>query len=307
MPMDFDPKRWTRLPYAVIDQNCLRDAAVVSDAIAGAKNGRMVLLHDIAVVEMTKSGEWSDTLRHSLRILARFPQGVVAGHATGELMRREMASGPPLDIVDQEWTSPLRRCLRDIAAGSGPVLDALSQSVPLAKRDADNQQLNTATNKRMLLAAVGVWKEDLSRADLKQLRAGDDGLYRRLLAERRMTATIAQGLRNAGYGADAARTLACLPSVSAHNWLCMSANALDWVIRGGIDSLPDVKFNNELCDLDYLLAASFCEVLITGEKKMRRLHDHLRYVVDLRWSEVRALMLAANGKTDSEDLGGPPA
>ena len=84
----------------------------------------------------------------------------------------------------------------------------------------------------------------------------------------------------------------------------MTANALDWVINGGIDSLPDDKFNNELCDLDYLVAASFCDELITKEKKMRRLHDHLSVVVDLRWTEVRGLILAAKEKNGAEGTSG---
>lgn len=307
MPMDFGPEIWPRLPYAVIDQNCLRDTAVVTAAIKGARNGRLVLLHYIAIVEMTKSNEWADTLAHSLKILAQYPQGVVAGHATGVLMRREMASGDShFDIVDHEWTPPLRRCLQDIATGSGPVLDALKKTVPPAKKDADDQQLNTAVNKKMLLTAVEVWKEELSKDELRQLRNDDDALFRRLLAERRMTVTIASGLQNAGYEADTARALACVPSVSAHNWLCMAANALDWVIRSGIESLPDEKFNNELCDLDYLVAASFCEELITKEKKMRRLHDHLRHVVDLRWTEIRALFEAARAKSAVTNAGDSP-
>lgn len=133
------------------------------------------------------------------------------------------------------------------------------------------------------------------------------GEFRRLLAERRMTATIAQGLKNADYKVEAANALACLPSVSAHNWLRTAANALDWVVRGGIDSLPDEKFNNELCDLDYLVAASFCEELITKEKKMRRFHDHLRHVVNLRWAEVRTLILTANEKARIEDAWDQPS
>ena len=294
MSVKFDQPVWPRRPYAVIDQNCLRDPAIVSAAIEDAKRGRLILLHDIAIVEMTKNDQWSDTLTRSLQILAQYPQGCVASHATGELMRREMNSAEPhFDIIDHEWTPPLRQCLRDIAAGAGPVLGALGKTVPEAKKVADAQQLNTTVNKQMLLAAVEVWKEELSSEQLKALRAGDDGLFRQLLAEKRMMATIANGLHQAGYELETARFLAAVPSVSAHNWLCLAANALDWVVRSGIDSLPEEKFTNELCDMDYLVAASLCEELITKEKKMRRLHDHLRHVVDLRWTEVRQVIQTA--------------
>jgi hypothetical protein len=87
------------------------------------------------MVEMTKSEKWSDTLSRSLKILAQYPQGCVAGHATGELMRREMKSGEPhFEIIDHEWTPPLRQCLRDIAAGTGSVLGTLVKTVPEAKK-----------------------------------------------------------------------------------------------------------------------------------------------------------------------------
>jgi len=50
--------------------------------------------------------------------------------------------------------------------------------------------------------------------------------------------------------------------------------------------------------MDYLVAASFCEELITKEKKMRRPHDHLRHVVDLRWSEIRQVIQAARKEAE---------
>ena len=71
----------------------------------------------------------------------------------------------------------------------------------------------------------------------------------------------------------------------------------------GLDSLTDDKFTNDLCDMDYLLAASFCEELISKEKKMTLLHNRIRHVVDLRWSEIRAEI----EKTETESNSTPPS
>jgi hypothetical protein len=304
MALDWSKSSYPRLPYSVIDQNSLRDQTAVSTAIANARNGRLILLHDIAVVEMTKSAEWSDTLRRSLQLLAQYPQGVVAGHATGELLRREMRTGEPhIDIVDHQWTASLRHYLPDIAAGVPDVMKMLQASVPAAKEIADAQQLDTASNKRILLNAVEMWKSELKGDELKQLRKGDEPLMQHLLSERRMMRTIADSLEAAGYDRQQARHLAAVPSVSAHNWLCLAANSLQWLAQGGLHSLTDDKFTNDLCDMDYLLAASFCEELISKEKKMTLLHNRIRHVVDLRWSEIRAEI----EKTETESNSTPPS
>jgi hypothetical protein len=54
------------------------------------------------------------------------------------------------------------------------------------------------------------------------------------------------------------------------------------------------------------VAASFCEELIFREKKMRRLHDHLRHVVDLRWSELRQVLQTARKQAESSQQNDSP-
>src|SRR4051812_42898825 len=47
------------LPYVVIDQNCLRDEGIVSQALRSAREGgELIVLTEAAFFEMMKSGEW---------------------------------------------------------------------------------------------------------------------------------------------------------------------------------------------------------------------------------------------------------
>lgn len=269
MRINFEQETAACFPYAVIDQNCLRNPRIVSDAIEKAKRGRLILLHDIAMVEMTKSDEWLNTMRHSLALLAEYPQGVVAGRATGELMRCEMETGEPCpDIVDHDVTPRVRQLLSELKSGKTLMLDGIARAMPAAREMARIQQLDRLANRSILVTLADIWKRELTAPQLKQLRAGDEALFVELLAEKRMMATIADGLHKADYDLENARWLASVPSVSAHLWLCLAANALHWVLKGGIEGFRDERFTNELCDIDYLVAATFCAELITNDKRM---------------------------------------
>jgi hypothetical protein len=274
-----------------MDVNCLRDEAIVSKAIRNAENGCQILLPDTTGVELTKSPQWYDTFTYTLRLLTKHPDCCFISRATGELIREEKKTGEAyIDVIDHECTPAFRQLLREIDAGSGPHLEAFKSNTPLARKAVEEERLNAHANKGMLLRTKEMWNQ-LEDEGRKALRKGDEDLHRHLLAGSKMRSIIAEGLEQAGYTRNNARLLATTPSVSAHSWLCHAANALDWLAIGGIEGLSDDRFNNERCDMDYLLAATFCEELITKETKMQRLHLRLRRVIDLRCNDHDAIPL----------------
>jgi hypothetical protein len=284
MILSDDEIAFPRIPFAVIDQSCLRDSKAISAAIG---EGRQILLPDTAFAEMTKGNVW--TLPKSLQVLAQYHDRIAVSHATGELMRREKQCGKPIsDIVDYESTSSLQVSVREIAWADGLAMSALQKAVPAAKHAAASQQLNVERNRRILSRFVTFWKTRPSDYGLGTLRRGDDDSFRQLLGGTWMTQTIANGLVGAGYEASVAKHLAAEPSVCAHTCIAIAASGLNWVKEGGIDSLRDDRFNNELCDIDYLVAASFCEQLMTKDHKMAQLHEHICHIVDLRWATFPA-------------------
>ena len=295
MDCDAIPERRPTHPHLVLDQNVLRDESVLLPRVEAArKHGLLLLLPDMAIVEMTKSDQWESTTKRSLQILSGHPACVAVGQAVGPMMRQEKDSGEPVaDIVDHELTPRFREFLGDVKTGTGPAWDYFCRKVPEAKPQAASQSLDHARNKGIVERMMNGWKEDLSNDKLKRVHNHDREAVAELLAGDRTIGMIRSGLESNGYSKERAAYLASVPSVSAHLTLCFAATALRWLEYGGLASMPNERVTNDLNDVDYVLIATFCAGVVSNEAEVNELFNDVTAALDRRWGGLRETLARA--------------
>jgi hypothetical protein len=272
------------LPYVVIDQNCLRDESILNERIIRARtHGELIVLADTAFIEMTKNAEWELTINQSLKILAKFPMGVVASYSPGQLLRMERDSGQALcDIVDHNSTPKIRRLLGEIGRGENHFLKVIEPFVIDGQSVFREQKLNHERNRPYVGAAVEFWKLLLTKTAIKQLRRNDRKLFCELLASPHVTERCRVAMDMLGWAKGSTAYLASHPSVSSHNFLCISALGLRYLAEGGFESKSAEKITNDVADLDYLLTATFCKNLLTKDKKLNELYENICIAIEYR-------------------------
>ena len=286
-----------RYPYIVVDQNCLRDEALISEIKAKSKIlGWQILIPDVSMMEMLKSQEWESTMRHSLRYLASCPDLVSLALGFGEIMRAERDSGEPIDdLVDDLITPNFRQLLIEIDSGiDGKVIAKVRAGIVDAQDLAKRQFLRHTNNKAMLVSLRDAWRKELSDKEIRELRS-DPRKQVDLWASVQMTKTCVIGLENGGYPIKAAQMLSAEPSVSGCWVSCLSALALKWLVLGGIEALPPKKVTNDLVDVDYIVLGTLSCELHSKENRVKELYQNMGHVMDARWKWVCTLY---DGATD---------
>lgn len=289
--------------HFVVDQNVLRREQYLQPVIDEAKGrGELILLPDIALAEMLKHpAAWESTLKSSFKILARQPDIVAIACCSGELLRREHATGQPCaDIIDEEATRELRALLRELPAG-GPVLQRLRTTILAGQNLGRRQHFDNAKNRTLLHHLVGAWRSDLGPDDIKALRrdASREATMQRLLSEPSTTLACAAALRGGGFSDNDAMMLAVQPSVTAHNFLVIVALALRWLAYDGLHMAPDKDVTNDVADMEYVLVATFCRSLTTQEIRVQEMDSRMRAVIAERerdLNRVVAEILAAENE-----------
>lgn len=268
------------LPYVVLDQNVLRDEALVVPQIERARTlGELIVLPDIALFEMTKNDP-KQTMLSSLRLLSRFPAGVMLAHNPGKLLRQELDSGEPcIDIVDHEVTPWFRRLLGDLQVGGTRMLEELGQRVPAAQERHRQQVADDQTNKARIQRMVGAWKTLLGRDLTRYINHQIDSqreTFRLLLSNPKFHERVIRDvLLEEGFSA----SVAAGPSVAAYQFFCFAGLALKWLARGWDSRAPE-KATNDLADLDHIVLAIFCRGLVSKDRVQQELYEDLSSALD---------------------------
>ena len=142
------------LPFVVLDQNCLRDELIISEAVYQAKKcGRLVVLTETLFQELLKSEQWLSYYRISLSGLTEHPECVVGARSLGELLEGELAGAEPrFDIVSERWTTLLRLHLTNLHTGPDQFMQ-LNQI--FAKRIQEGAYLRRLTTKGLKPSRCG--------------------------------------------------------------------------------------------------------------------------------------------------------
>lgn len=255
----------------VVDQNYLRSEEL--KALAAEPGYKFVIL-DEAMIEMCKTAEWEDTLRHSLHTLALRPSRVVVGRSMSELLRWERdhmrsASG---HLLSAEGTRFLRDILEGIRSGAeSRSLDAMRQNIKEAQRDMEKIHFDHDENKRNLVELVETAEASAPRlaAALRKNKLPRDERLQHIkgLAMQLGHSFIARG----GLTAVQARRLVRQRSCWLRFGMVRLWYAFDWLHRLRVEGIDPPKATNEKMDYRYIVPGTFFTGgLLTRETQMNR-------------------------------------
>ena len=283
-----------RLPFIVLDQNAFRKPALLTPAIELARRtNAKVLIQDAALIEMMKNKHWEDTVRRSLAGLVACPELVVLGRGVSDLMRLERDTGRPAhtELEDLERTPSVRAMLAELASGfDGAVMTNIRAKIVATQTTiVDPQYMDHAGNKQQVVGFRDAWASELADKEASKKVRRDASFRAQVLAAPRVSRPVERELLSVGVSADAARRLAFERSVTAHSLLAMSALALDWFARGGLDSAPAESVTNDLMDCEYVTIGSFCMDVVTEDSKVKRLLSQLQEAAEIRSASASSI------------------
>lgn len=278
------------LPYLVVDQNQLRKADAVANAVSRCRErGLRILIPDGAGFEMSKSREVFDTWRNSLELLATCADMVVVSSKVTDMISIEVESGRPIrDVVDQGASELFRGLLRDLASGdfsslgqlvAGPVAEKMPGSLAVWSNDEQHRQL--------ILAMRDSLKKELTEPVVKQLRRDPKSELATWLSSVDGVRFVYQGIKSKGPGDVSALRLAALPSVTGGFITSLTLVALNWLALGGLESAKPEKVTNDLHDVEYSVLGSMSADLLTLDSRLKAVKRAAHTAQDSRTNWVK--------------------
>ncbi len=273
------PKR-----FLIIGQNCYRDDSLAF-LIENYPQVRFVI-PDVAFVEMCKSISWESTIRQSLKILSETPNRVYAGITVGEAIRLEIKNRKTTSnrhLVCRRFTPVIRSLLREIQSGTnGSAFAKFHSQVGEIRKELYKEELNHQKNLRTLAELVEITKDSIEKDVLKSLRNGcfaDEEIAE--LALRSAPNLMSQFFEIVNFPKnEIARFLKTEPLAFRFTLLQLWWS-LDWIARGGLESLSAKKATNDLLDQGYVLIATFFHGILSKDVKANRAYRAMRYMLKI--------------------------
>ena len=286
-----DPRaaRTMARPVIVLDNNVLRDEAVIERCIARYRQAEeQFALPSMLMFELTKHpANWEHTVRGSLKYVLRCPEALVITSTARDLGVAEEATGrSTAHVVDEKMTGAWHKLLADLHAGEGPDLDYFRWAVPnlrgelrFDEYEADSaalmQKLKSIAKTsfpRRLIARIG---NDLSKHDRQSFR---EFLATTYSIERLRDAHIRRGVVR-----ENADALLAAPSVSYLFALAVGSIALEWMFRGGIENADPRRVANDILDIEYAIPSLWIGQLVAEDKRARDRFDDLKALGAATW------------------------
>lgn len=275
----------------VLDQNKLRDEHLIESIVN--TNDQIVII-DEALIEMSKSPTWDETMHSSLRYLAQHPSQVLVTKAPSLILQHEVTTQKPVspsELVDQDVTQRFQVFLQEIARDPANATSSIIHRRDQAIQGALQQQLNHEQNRRTLLGVADGWKADLEAeqtkavksewSDFKNKAATSFSLTVELLSDLDGCVTVARGLMD-GYGVQSTQAAALMVanlSFGARQVLMLHLYALKMLGTNVGAGMPAKKFTNELMDMDYIVMSTYFDDLHTTDRSTRLMCDLLSQIL----------------------------
>ncbi len=261
------PKR-----FYVVDQNYYRDDRLASK-LKNDKDARFVI-PDVAFIEMTKSNSWESTIRQSLEFLSQYPNRCYASKSVPEMMQFEIRTRKSADgfMIYREFTRVVRSLLREIKTGQdGSAFERFRSEVESIRTDLAEEQLQHDLNLGTLSGLVEITRGCLGTKVLNLLRKGE--LSAQEIADLALMSApnlMSSFYRRVDFPTHRVPSFLKRKPLTFRVILLKYWLSLDWVARGGIETLSDKKATNEFMDQDYVVAASYFDGILSNDAKVNR-------------------------------------
>ena len=280
-------------PVLVLDNNVLRDESIIERCFARYRQtGEQIALPEMAMFELTKHPDkWEHTVRRSLACLSRCPEALVITHAAKALGQDEEATGNPTSgVVNERMTTAWRRLLHDLREGDGPDLDYFKWAVANLRKELRYEEYETDTLaliQSLTSSARSSFPADVLAPVGRDLERDDRGSFRGLLIgvmriEHQRDAHVRRGVAKA-----VADGLLVAPAVSYLFAFAVGAIALEWTVRGGIESANPRRVANDVLDIEYGMAALWIGRLVAKDAGARQRFEDLKVLGAATWPNHR--------------------
>lgn len=265
----------------VIDQNYFRKPELISQLESNTDLN--IAIPDTALIEMCKSPEWESTLRNSLLPLAPYSERCMCLVNIGDPLQFEIVNHRANDVslIDEEFGSMLRLLMREIESSeTGPAFSLFRREVPSVMEEIKNGQLNHISNLKSLSGTVRLLLESLGGPIKKALRAqpADRDLTIELV-KLNMPRLMEAYLNSISFPYESRDAYIQKKSfayrfVALRFWL-----SVNWIRKGGLESLPETKATNCLLDLEYVLMASYFDGFLSEDRLANEAYTDLNAIL----------------------------
>lgn len=228
-----------------------------------------IVLPDLAMLEMMKSGQRELTLNLSLKALAPHRMRVVVSKATSECLDYELRTGRPVTghMLHPKGTKFLRQILLTVATGKAtPEYDAVIADRDDLLEDLKTDYLSHEDNKTRSLEMIAATKREMSPEFKRRIRSAEATDQEMLqFAVEKAPSLLVGVLLERGYSREKSISLLRKKPFLLRYFYLSVWKCLVWERQGWLEGLGPKKVSNELLDHQYVIAASFFSGLLSNE------------------------------------------
>jgi len=258
----------------VVDQNMMRSDDL--RAQIHADTDCRFVIPDAAFEEMIKHEKWEETMRRSFHVFEPVIERVFFSASIGELLRYETEHRRPVglkQILPDELTERAREFVKAVLVGGKP-LDEIRQRMTERRHMVLSERQSGDVRKSAVLTHVKTL-EGINGPDLtKDIRGGRMSIDAKLGLLKLRAEEIVREFCGFEFSFPVAFQLITTRFVCATLWY-----REDWLFRGGLnDAKPKMLANDEM-DMEYVLAGSFFDKLVSKDCRAMRCDAALRRVI----------------------------
>jgi hypothetical protein len=264
--------------FFVLDQNYFRNERLAS--LLDIDESNRFIIPDVALIEMCKSDFWERTLRESLTYLARYPTRCFVSIPVGVAVRYEIENRKSVDgnLIYREFTPILRSLLREIQSGvDSTTVELFRSAVESIRKELAQEDLNHRSNLKVLKGQVEVTRTSLGDDVIKSLRNGNFAREDMIMLVKANAPNLMNSFfREVGFPQNRIRRFLKQKPLVYRLVLLRFWLSLDWISRGGIDSIKETKATNDFLDQDYVLIASFFDDFLSQDDRANRAYGAIQ-------------------------------
>jgi hypothetical protein len=254
----------------VIDQNYLREP---NDKLhAFLSKGNYVVLTDYTCMEAYK-GTSVVNLKRSCDIISKYPNQVLVLKNTLKIIKLSQHGTKCLRkrMIDSNQTRAFAKFFEQLYYRTTSEFSLQSMSIALKGVVANTFFVNNISSAKSVLAAIDLYKESFSQAQLKQLRNGvyDDALIDAII--KNIMTAAAMLMRKCGFFISEL-------AKAKDNYLFRYSAAgfilvIKWLSEGGYQSIHATNFQNDMIDIICVAYGTYFDGVLSNDKKINEIYD----------------------------------
>ena len=265
----------------VVDQGWMRSPDL-SSIIASEPQSRFVI-PDVAMVEMSKSGNWEGTMRPSLKNLYPAVSRTFMSLSVGEGLQIELKQRRSIerDLLPRDFTDFLRGLISELAENrEGPTFKRMRADFNAVLADLLKNDLLESDAKPRLTGLVQPWISGLKPETLSILRRQpEDRRFRQCLAQSNAAIFSQKIAKENGMSDEEADAYLSSQPLLLRYVYAFTRHALRWAIHSGWSNVEAGKAMNHFLDQDYVLIGSFFDELLTKDGEARQAYEDLKIML----------------------------